>query len=102
LNILGDVPNGPRPLRSIVSTEGGHLQAAFIPVYPDDVEALDAKSREAVMAYLCSPGEMTKQQRDLIHYLRTRNAESITAKAKKLGTVAAIVGFLQKYKPTGF
>lgn len=99
LNVFGDLPGGPRPIKSIVVTENGDLRSAFVPIYPADVEALDAKSREAVIVYLNDPRQMTKQQRDLLGYLRSKDTSLLAAKAKKIGMMASLVDFLKKYKP---
>lgn len=100
VNVYGDIM-GPRyPVMSITARESGRVQSAYVPVYDDDLAMLDEKSREAVKNYLCNPSVMTKRQRDMIRFLRSKDTTVLGAKAKKLDKIAAVVAFLQKYKPS--
>jgi uncharacterized membrane protein len=96
--MYGDIVGPRHTVMSITARESGHVQSAYVPVY-DDLAALDEKSREAVMNYLCNPRVMTKRQRDMIHFLKSKDTAALYAKAKKLDVLVSIVAFLQKYKP---
>ncbi len=81
----------------ITCTDAGRTRSAYIPLYQSDLARLNAKSREAVVNYLCNIS-MTKKQRDLIHFLKSKDTANLRAKIQKLDLIESVVGFLQKYK----
>lgn len=97
INEKGDAKRSFLPITLIFKIFGDLHQCCYPPISSSDLDALTPKTKMAVICYFKNEQQMTKRQRNLIYWLKSKDLALIDAKIKRFEALRNTVAFFKQF-----